>query len=88
VVRTAHWQRDCQSQNTIKESKAVTPQQAKKTYAECANRQPDTSIKPTSKLAPAKYHIFSTAGKQTANRGKNSQTLFNIQWNGQSEKRA
>jgi len=28
--------RGCQSQNTIKESKVGTPQQAKKTYAECA----------------------------------------------------
>ena len=55
--------RDCQSQNTIKASKADTPQQAKKTYAECAANQPDTSIKPTSKPAPPKDHIFSTAGK-------------------------
>ena len=54
--------RDCQSQNT-EESKADTPQQAKKTYAECAANQPDTSIKPTCKPAPAKDHIFSTAGK-------------------------
>jgi len=51
--------RDCQSQDTIKESKAGTPQQAKKTYAECAADQPDTSIKPTRK--PAKDRIFSTA---------------------------
>jgi len=56
--------RDCQSQNTIKESKADTPQQAKKTYAECAANQPDTSIKPTCKPAPAKDHIFSTDGKK------------------------
>ena len=53
---------DCQSQNTIKESKASTSQQAKKTYAECAADQPDTRIKPTCK--PAKDHIFSTAGKK------------------------
>ena len=56
--------RDCQSQNTIKQSKADTPQQAKKTYAECASKQPDTSIKPTCNPAPAKGHIFSTAGKK------------------------
>ena len=80
--------RDCQSQNTIKESKAGTPQQAKKTYAECAANQHDTNIRPTCKSAPAKDHIFSTAGKKTANRGKHNQILFNIQWNGQSEKRA
>jgi len=57
--------RDCQSQNTIKESEAATPQQAKKTYAECAADQSDTSIKPTRKPAPAKDHIFSTAGKNS-----------------------
>jgi len=56
--------RDCQSQHTIKESKAGTPQQAKKTYAECAANQPDNSIKSTRKPAPAKDHIFSTAGKK------------------------
>ena len=60
--------RDCQSQNTIKQSKADTPQQAKKTYAECAAKQPDTSIKPTCNPAPAKDHIFSTAGKKTTNK--------------------
>jgi len=80
--------RDCQSQNTIKESKADTPQQTKTTYAEYAANQPDTSIKPTCKPAPAKDHIFSTAGKKTTNRGKHNQTLFNFPWNGQSEKRA
>ena len=37
--------------------------------------------------APAKDHIFSTAGKKTTNRGKHNQTLFNIHWNGQSEKK-
>ena len=56
--------RDCQSQHTIKESKAGTPQQAKKTYAECAANQPDNSIKSTRKPAPAKDHIFSTAGRK------------------------
>ena len=62
--------RDCQPQNTIKESKASTPQQANKTYAECAANQPDTSIKPTRKPAPAKDHIFSTAGKKNRKQGK------------------
>jgi len=57
--------RDCQSQNTIKKSKAGTPQQAKKTYAECAADQPDTNIKPTCKPTSAKGHIFSTAGKMS-----------------------
>ena len=76
--------RDCQSQNTIKESKAGSPPQAKKTYAECAANQPDTSIKPTCKPAPAKDHISTTGKKQE----QTHQTLFNIQWNGQSEKRA
>jgi len=56
--------RDCQSQNTIKQSKADTPQQAKKTYAEFAAKQPDTSIKPSCNPAPAKDRIFSTAGKK------------------------
>jgi len=70
--------RDCQSQNTIKVFKTGTPQQAKKTYAECAADQPDTSIKPTCKPASAKGHIFSTAGKNeqigvnTANPVQNS----------------
>ena len=64
--------RDCQSQNTIKEAKADTPQQAKNTYAECAANQLDTSIKSTYKPAPAKDHIFSTARKKTTNRGKHN----------------
>jgi len=31
---------------------------------QCAADQPDTSIKPTCNPAPAKDHIFSTAGKK------------------------
>ena len=65
--------RDFQPQNTIKESKAGTPQQAKKTYAECAADQPDTSIKPTCKPAPAK----DTSYQQPEKNSKQGQTQPN-----------
>ena len=79
--------RDCQSQNTIKESKAGTPQQAKKTYAECAANQPDTSIKPTCKPAPTKDHIFSTAEKKQQT-GTNTTKLYSTSNGMDSQKKS
>jgi len=73
----------CKSHNTNKESKAGTTLQVKKTYAECVLEQPDTSIKSPSKSLS---HLLNS-WKKTENRGKHSQTLFNIQRNRQAERR-
>ena len=89
VVRTAHWQTGIVSPKILSSGLKLTlHKKPKKTYAECAAKQPDTSIKPTCNPAPAKDHIFSTAGKKNNKQGKHNQTLFNIHWNGQSENRA
>ena len=69
VVRTAHWQTGIVSPKILSSGLKLTlHKKPKKTYAECAAKQPDTSIKPTCNPAPAKDHIFSTAGKKTTNK--------------------
>ena len=63
--------RDCQSQNTIKEARADTPQQAKNTYAECAANQIPVSSQLISQHQP-KITSSQQPEKKTTNRGKHN----------------